>query len=278
MKRNNLALAAFLACGCSAVMAELVNMRVYNFDFSATPSGPPVDPVINVGDTVRWTWMGGFHDVTSVAGDSETFASDTMFVVGSTFEHTFTQPGVHWYYCSVHGFDNGNGTSGGMSGTITVLSPPTPVTISVSSAPQAGVAITVTPEDNQGRGDGVTPFAREYNQNTSVTFTAPLRPAGLAFWRWRQNNIPGAPDVAALTISPSANTAIEAEYVRLGDMNGDGEVNNFDIDAFVLALVDPDGYAAAFPGLDRVRRGDIDGDGEMNNFDIDPFVSILIGG
>lgn len=278
MKRTSLLLAAAaVTFGSTAAMAEIIDVRIYNFDFSATPSGPPVDPVINVGDTVRWTWTGGFHDVTSVFDDSESFASITTSTIGFTFQHTFTEPGIHWYYCSIHGFDNGDGTSGGMSGTVTVMQAAEPVTVNVSSTPDSGVSITVSPNDNGNNGDGVTPFSREYNADTAVTFTAPLRTAGLAFWRWNQDGNPGADDVNTIVLN-AADTSIEAEYVRLGDMNGDGDVNNFDIDAFVLALVDASGYEAAYPGLDRVRRGDIDGDGEMNNFDIDPFVTLLIGG
>lgn len=268
---------AVLAAYCTASHAELVVVRVFNFDFSAAPSGPPVDPVIQVGDTVRWVWENGFHDVTSVFGDTEEYASETTFDIGYTFEHTFTQPGVHHYYCSVHGFDNGDGTAGGMSGTVTVLPPVQNVTLDVRSIPENSITIAVSPNDNQNNGAGVTPFTRTYSAGTPVTLIAPSRPHGLAFWRWRQNGTPLADDQNTLMV-PAANALLEAEYVVLGDMNGDGDLNNFDIDPFVLALVDPDGYATAFPGLDRLRLGDIDGDGDLNNFDIDPFVNLLIGG
>ncbi|MBK8915129.1 MAG: hypothetical protein IPM64_11120 [Phycisphaerales bacterium] len=62
-----------------------------------------------------------------------------------------------------------------------------------------------------------------------------------------------------------------------GDMNGDGVVNNFDIDPFVLALIAPDQYAAQFPGIDPNCAGDVDNSGAFNNFDIDPFVAKVIG-
>lgn len=62
-----------------------------------------------------------------------------------------------------------------------------------------------------------------------------------------------------------------------GDLNCDGAVNNFDIDAFVLALVDPAGHAAAYPGCDR-QVGDLNGDLRFDNFDIDPFVTCLVTG
>jgi photosystem II stability/assembly factor-like uncharacterized protein len=62
-----------------------------------------------------------------------------------------------------------------------------------------------------------------------------------------------------------------------GDLNNDGAVNAFDIDAFVLALTDPAGYEAQFPGVDPVLTGDLNGDNLLNSFDIDLFVEVLTG-
>ncbi len=64
----------------------------------------------------------------------------------------------------------------------------------------------------------------------------------------------------------------------LGDMNGDGSVNNLDINPFVLAITNLEGYEAAFPGLDGEARGDINQDSAFNNLDIIPFVGLLTGG
>lgn len=61
-----------------------------------------------------------------------------------------------------------------------------------------------------------------------------------------------------------------------GDMNCDGLVNNFDIDPFVLALIDPVGYEAAFP--ECTHSGDVNNDSRFDNFDIDPFVAMILGG
>jgi len=61
------------------------------------------------------------------------------------------------------------------------------------------------------------------------------------------------------------------------DMNGDGIVDLFDIDPFVLALTDPEGYATAYPDLNPILLGDMTGDGVLNNFDIDGFVIALSG-
>jgi hypothetical protein len=62
------------------------------------------------------------------------------------------------------------------------------------------------------------------------------------------------------------------------DLNCDGTVNNFDIDPFVLALIDPQAYGTAYPGCDAYNA-DVNGDGSINNFDIDPFVEcVVLGG
>jgi glucose/arabinose dehydrogenase len=61
----------------------------------------------------------------------------------------------------------------------------------------------------------------------------------------------------------------------VGDLNGDGVINNFDINAFVLALTDPSGYDQQYPNIDRTVIADINCDGSVNNFDINPFVALL---
>ncbi|MGE0481002.1 MAG: hypothetical protein AB7Q17_11075 [Phycisphaerae bacterium] len=79
-------------------------------------------------------------------------------------------------------------------------------------------------------------------------------------------------DVALGSADPCAGHVV-------GDANGDGVVNNFDIDAFVLALTDETAYVNTFCGGDpacRVCRCDTNGDGLANNFDIDSFVACVV--
>jgi trimeric autotransporter adhesin len=98
-----------------------VTVHVFNFDFSINPSGQNVvDPTIDLGDTIHWVWDSGTHTSTSVTGSAETWNSGAMSAGGS-FDHTFTHSGTFSYYCMFHGSDNGNGTAGGMSGTVTVV-------------------------------------------------------------------------------------------------------------------------------------------------------------
>ncbi len=62
----------------------------------------------------------------------------------------------------------------------------------------------------------------------------------------------------------------------IGDLNGDGTIDNGDIDAFVLALTDRAGYEQQYPLMDADTVGDMDGDGTLNSFDIDGFVAELV--
>ena len=71
------------------------------------------------------------------------------------------------------------------------------------------------------------------------------------------------------------------------DLKDTGEITNFTIiryddghlprkAPFVLALIDPAGYATAYPNCD-IMLADINGDGVVDAFDIDPFVELLTG-
>ncbi len=66
-------------------------------------------------------------------------------------------------------------------------------------------------------------------------------------------------------------------FVLLGDMNCDGAVTVGDINAFVLALVDPDGYDVMFPDC-NLLNGDFSDDGQLTVADINGFVAALTDG
>lgn len=85
---------------------------------------------------------------------------------------------------------------------------------------------------------------------------------------------------AALT--PPGDNQIEwgtgvylALVARKGDLNCDGLVNAADVPAFVLALVDGNGYLLAYPTCD-ISLGDFDGDG-INGADTQPFTAAVLG-
>ncbi|MBN2448186.1 MAG: hypothetical protein JXO22_15770, partial [Phycisphaerae bacterium] len=63
---------------------------------------------------------------------------------------------------------------------------------------------------------------------------------------------------------------------QLGDLNCDGATDVFDIDAFVMAIIDPTSYAIAYEGCD-ISAADCNADGQIDIFDIDAFVVVITG-
>lgn len=61
-----------------------------------------------------------------------------------------------------------------------------------------------------------------------------------------------------------------------GDLNCDGVLDFFDIDPFVMAVLDPVAYAALHPDCD-ITQADVNNDGGVDFFDVDPFVELLTG-
>jgi hypothetical protein len=59
-------------------------------------------------------------------------------------------------------------------------------------------------------------------------------------------------------------------------MNGDGKVDVMDIRGFVLALMDPNAYEQAYPNGD-LAKADVNGDGKLNGYDIDAFRELILG-
>ncbi len=75
------------------------------------------------------------------------------------------------------------------------------------------------------------------------------------------------------------NGYVFALRVYPGDPNGDRCRNNEDIDAFVLALIDPSAWEAQYGsvfGLNRIGVCDCNNDGLVNNDDIDAFVALVL--
>jgi plastocyanin len=76
---------------------------------------------VNLGDTVSWIRLDGFHNV--VADDKESFDSGPASSDWRVFNHTFTTAGQFTYYCSLHGSSGGSG----MAGVVNVVDPSAPV-------------------------------------------------------------------------------------------------------------------------------------------------------
>lgn len=80
---------------------------------------------------------------------------------------------------------------------------------------------------------------------------------------------------AETALAPMLRVVVKT-YI-LGDANGDGFFDFGDLEAFVLALIDPEGFAQQFPNVNPDRVLDFDGDGSLTFGDIDGFVNALLG-
>ncbi len=69
---------------------------------------------------------------------------------------------------------------------------------------------------------------------------------------------------------------VKIDIPRPGDMNCDGVVTVSDINPFVMALTDPQGYADAFPDCD-ILNGDCSDDGQVTVSDVNCFVALVTG-
>lgn len=81
--------------------------------------------------------------------------------------------------------------------------------------------------------------------------------------------------VAVNMLASSVVVEIVAPADELGDMNCDCVVSHSDIEPFVLALLDPDAYEAAYDDCD-INRADINGDLILNALDVQGFIQLML--
>ena len=115
--------------------------------------------------------------------------------------------------------------------------------------------------------DGV-PLADDGRITGSATATLRLSPAVVADAGHYMVTAKNGP----ITLS---SVAAELTVLLAGDVNCDGTIDAADVDAFVLAIVDADQYAAAYPDCDA-RAADCNGDGAIDTADIDAFVALIV--
>ncbi len=115
--------AAALACGPCAVHGDTYEVTLEGISFWYDgQANMDIDLTILPGDTVRWLWVEGDHNVVSgFPGDpdpGELFYSGLpAAVAGTTFEFTFSDPGIYGYHCHPHG-------DFGMTSYVTVVPEP----------------------------------------------------------------------------------------------------------------------------------------------------------
>jgi plastocyanin len=80
-------------------------VTIQNFMFTDVTEGGSTSH-IHVGDTVQWTWLGGFHSTTSGPCPPCTQTGDGNWDSGAgsgmVFSHIFSSAGTFPYYCKIH--------------------------------------------------------------------------------------------------------------------------------------------------------------------------------
>jgi hypothetical protein len=71
------------------------------------------------------------------------------------------------------------------------------------------------------------------------------------------------------------NVVDAAAFRHPGDLNCDAAIDAFDIEPFIAALVDPQGYAIGWPDC-NIDLADMTGNGVIDAFDIEPFIARLV--
>lgn len=223
---------------------------------------------------------------TACAGSSATF---TVVATGSP------APTYQWRRNSVNiaGATNASYTipsaSPGDAGSYDVI---------VTNICEETISNSVTLTINTGPSISQQPTGVEVCQTEMIQLSLTASGSPAPTYQWRRNgvNIPGATSSTYTVPSASAGDAgsydcvvsntcggIASDAVTVtvevrGDANCDGDVNNFDIDAFVFGLVDgPAAWSALYP-CDFHCALDVNGDGNVDNFDIDVFVTCILSG
>ena len=89
-------------------------------------------------------------------------------------------------------------------------------------------------------------------------------------------NVPCLPGGNIVQVSVSAtNVVVSVPGGVLADINCDCALTSDDVDAFVLALVDPVAYAAMFPNC-NINVADLNGDTLINGLDTQPFMEAFV--
>ncbi|MGA3080188.1 MAG: glycoside hydrolase family 44 protein [Terracidiphilus sp.] len=103
-------------------------------------------------------------------------------------------------------------TACGGGGGTTSTPPPPPISYVLmidSTHPASGMAITVSPADNNGAANGSTSFSRIYNTGSSVTLTAPATSSIGPFASWSGCT---STSTVTCTVTVNASTTVTANY------------------------------------------------------------------
>ncbi len=94
---------------------------------------------------------------------------------------------------------------------------PSSITITHTITVNASIAtvnVTVSPSDNNGQNNGTTSFARTYNENGTITLTAPIIAGANTFVKWQKDGVDLSVN-AAINITVDANHTFNAVYTSI---------------------------------------------------------------
>ncbi len=144
--------------------------------------------------------------------------------------------------------------------------------INLDTGEMIRLAGSIPASNGQGRGLAVG--------NNTVYLTATRGDDGIAFYAYDLEQGPGGTWTPFTQAYPNSHSTGGAAFVpdalTPGDLNCDGAIDAFDIEPFILALLDPNGYHAMWPDCE-ILNADINGDGAVDAFDIEPMVALLVG-
>lgn len=149
--------------------------------------------------------------------------------------------------------------------------------VAIVSVPRPGVLIAMGTDPQELYTQVVADTEHSCLTGEWLVLLAPARTERLVFTGWVVNGEALSGGQNLLEHRVAGDDVLLAEYVLLGDLNGDERLDKFDVDEFVTALIDPDGYAQRYPDLDPLQRGDINGDGVFDAIDVEGFVDLLLG-
>jgi hypothetical protein len=121
-----------------------------------------------------------------------------------------TLPLTGTYLIFANSFDPAN--AGGVGAYSLTLTERPKTTLTVNSTPDSGVAITVTPNDLNGNGDGSTQFIRTYYQNQTVVLNAPGIANGKEFKEWQKDGVTVPSSTNVVTVGMDTNHTMTAVY------------------------------------------------------------------
>jgi plastocyanin len=152
----------------SVLMAAPVLAADTNVNLTASNTFDSATVTVGEGETVTFTWRGGFHDVTFADGVN---SGTPVGIDGTTWSRTFDAAGSYAFVCTVH-------ESAGMVGTVTVEAGSAGATATTTTAQASGSATTTAPAAGGASGGS--------GGSSGVPFTGPedsmlpLLGAGLA--------------------------------------------------------------------------------------------------